>query len=323
MPYTPLTYWDATVSPNASGTLTTFNYPNLSAPASRSLTTPAPASVPAIGSNPATVIPANTNPNALSGPEANVASLPDIVALTNAINALNLEAQQKANMSRIPGEAGLEGQSSDLIKAELGGQVPADVENLLRQQGAEANVISGRDSNAAYLRALGLTSLGQEQAGQQNLSSAVARNPVAPIFDPSSQLITPYQQGQLGIEEQQLALEQQRLLRPQLPGGVGGGGGSPRGYSGTGGTAMGPIIMPSGGGSVPTTPGITDAGMAPGEAQNWQDALDAADELGGTPEEWFNYLQGPEAGVADTTTQEFWQPEDFGTLMPYDYATGE
>lgn len=231
MPYgysAPVVPWQQAYSAPIFSATPTFNYPNMSAPAS---------TVPAIGPNPATTVPANTNPGALPGPASNVADLPDIIALTKAIDALNLQAQQNANMSRIPGEQGLEQQSSDLIKQQLAGEVPADVRNLLQQQGAESNVVSGRDTNAAYLRALGLTSLGQEQAGQGNLSAAVARNPVAPIFDPSSQLITPYQQGMLNIDQAQLALEAQRLAQARATGGGGGGQGY---YGGTGGTAQGP-----------------------------------------------------------------------------------
>lgn len=180
-------------------------------------------------------VPGANNPNALIAPQQNLESLPDITALTEAINALNLQAQQAANMGRIPGEQGLEQQSSNLIGQQMQGQVPADVQNLLRQQGAEQNVSTGRDSQTAYLRALGLTSLGQQQQGQQNLSAAVARNPVAPLFDPTHMLITPYQQGMLGLEQARIAAGLTNRLAPRMSGGGGGG------YSGAGGTAMGPV----------------------------------------------------------------------------------
>ena len=179
---------------------------------------------------------------------SNISDIPNIETLTKAINDLNIAAQQQANVSRIPGEAGLEAQSSDLIKQQLAGQVPADVMALLRQQGAEQNVGTGRDSNAAYLRALGLTSIGQEQAGQAGLTAATARNPLANLFDPTTQTLTAAQAGQLGLQQQaanlaqqRLALEFQRLFGPSS---ITQATGTPNTdlsmYSGTGGTAMGP-----------------------------------------------------------------------------------
>ncbi len=146
--------------------------------------------------------------------------------LGDIINQMNRNAQQQSLQARIPGAAGLETQSSANIGAELGGRVPQDVMQLLGQQAAERGVATGApgsaNANAAYLRALGLTSLGQEQVGQQNLTAAYARNPAAPIFDPTTQLITPYQGALIGesAANQSLAvnqmltqanLEQQRL----------------------------------------------------------------------------------------------------------------
>lgn len=51
----------------------------------------------------------------------------------------------------------------------------------------------GPNANAAYLRALGLTSLGMQQQGEQNLSGAVARTPRTPLLDPASFFVTPGQ----------------------------------------------------------------------------------------------------------------------------------
>lgn len=209
--------------------------------------------------------------------QTNIADIPNMQTLTQTINALNLAAQNQANMGRIPGQAGLEQQSSGMIGQELAGQVPSDVMNLLRQQGAEGNVVSGRDSQAAYLNALGRTSLQQQQAGQQNLSQAAARNPVAPIYDPSKLLITPYQQSQLNIEQGQLQLEANRQAMARGGGAGGGGGYGP--YSGTGGTAMGPLtptssgmgnlLFPSGGG----TGSAADLNYIDQPYQDWLDAL--------------------------------------------------
>jgi len=63
------------------------------------------------------------------------------------------------------------------IAQETAGQVPEDVINLLKQQGAERNVSTGAGSNAAYLRSLGLTSLGLKDSGQKNLESILGVTP--------------------------------------------------------------------------------------------------------------------------------------------------
>jgi len=142
-----------------------------------------------------------------------------LATLAGNINALNRTAQQMANMARIPNAPELEAQSTRNIMAELKGQVPIDVLNVLGQQAAERGVAIGSpgsaNANAAYLRALGLTSLGQQQAGQQHLSAAYARNPAAPLFDITTQLITPYQQEQLRLSREQLR-QQGQIAQGQL-----------------------------------------------------------------------------------------------------------
>ena len=156
----------------------------------------------------------------------NLASGPDLASLTNLINQLNLQAQQQSNAGRIPGGPALEQQSSTNIGSLLGGNIPQDVITQLAQQAAERGVAMGSpgsdNANSSLLRSLGLTSLDLQQLGQKNLTAALARNPGAPLFDPTSQLITPYQQGTLNNQANQLALEWYRALHPQL--GYSGGG---------------------------------------------------------------------------------------------------
>jgi hypothetical protein len=139
--------------------------------------------------------------------------------ISDLINSITRGAQGAALQARIPGEANLETQSSANIQSELEGQLPADVMRTLGQQAAERGVATGSpgspNTNAAYLRALGLTSLDLTGMGQSQLTAAEGRNPAAPIFDPSSQLITPYQGATLGAEQTRLAqsydLERERL----------------------------------------------------------------------------------------------------------------
>lgn len=202
----------------------------------------------------------------------------NLTDLTGYIDQLNREAQTQANQARIPGAAGLEKQSSDLIGQELKGQLPSDVLAQIQQQQAERGVAGGvagsENSNAAYLRALGLTSLDLTQRGQQNLTAAYGRNPAAPLFDPSTQLMTPYQTGELTLAQQQeadrVALEQQRLALEGASIGSRGGGGGGYGMAipapTTGGGGPGEVVgySPSLG---PQT-GIIDVG-APDPYQSW------------------------------------------------------
>ncbi len=167
----------------------------------------------------------------------------DLSSLTQYINSLNLGAQRAANAARIPGATALETTSSGNIASELAGQPSASTIRLLQQQAAERGAATGvggdsPNATAAYLQALGLTSEQLQEQGQRDLSAAVGRNPGAPIFDPSTQVMTPYQSEQLNLERQRLAQE-----------GQGGGGGyaAPRvgAGAGGGGTYSGPSTAPA------------------------------------------------------------------------------
>ena len=163
----------------------------------------------------------------------NLASGPNLASLTNLVNQLNIGAQQQANAARIPNATGLETQSSANIGSELSGTLPQDIITQLGQQAAERGVAIGSpgsdNTQSSLLRALGLTSLDLQQLGQQNLTAAYGRNPVAKLFDPTTQLITPYQQGSLNNQANQLALDWYRTLHPNIgnTGGRGGGYGQP------------------------------------------------------------------------------------------------
>lgn len=162
----------------------------------------------------------------------------EITRLTNLVNQLNQQAQTAANQARIPGAAGLEQQSSNMIGQELSGQLPQDVQNQLAQYAAERGISTG---NSNLLQQLGLNSLQAQQQGQQNLTAAYARNPAAPIYDPSQLILTPAQQAQLQNQQSQTALNWWQALNPnygRLVNGSGSGGGSGGGggttYSGGG-----------------------------------------------------------------------------------------
>lgn len=86
-------------------------------------------------------------------------------------------AGSNALTSQIPGYMTSMKNIGTNIQSETAGEVPADVIEQLKQQGAEQNVTTGSASNAAYLKALGLTSLGLTQTGQNNLEQIEAATP--------------------------------------------------------------------------------------------------------------------------------------------------
>lgn len=149
----------------------------------------------------------------------NIGSFPDIESLTTMINGLQQAAQTKANRGRIPGAEDLENQSSKNIGSYLRGEVPEDVKYNLGRAAAERGVATGNvygaNSNAAYLRALGLESVGLMNKGQEQLTGAYARNPAAPLFDPSTLLITPLDREKLRIAEENARLEAERTAALQ------------------------------------------------------------------------------------------------------------
>lgn len=145
-------------------------------------------------------IPTVPNPTATAGAAnaGNAANLPELEGTASNLNTFNQgQLLGQYNMA-IPNYAALTQTASGNAMSALQGQVPQDVINLLTQQGAERGITGGMpgsdNSNAAYLRALGLTSLGQMQTGMQDLHQLSADAPIAPIFNPSSMFVTPDQE---------------------------------------------------------------------------------------------------------------------------------
>lgn len=134
--------------------------------------------------------------------QENLGGIGNLTSLADIINSINQGAQQAANVGRLPGGAALQQRTSDVIGSELSGQLDPGVIALLQQQGAENGIGGGMGAganatNAAYLKALGLTSQQEEQAGLSNLNLALAANPSAPLFNLSPFLVTPSTAGTL------------------------------------------------------------------------------------------------------------------------------
>lgn len=100
--------------------------------------------------------------------------------------------QQQAQMpflQGLPGYAGMLRQRSGNTASLLQGQVPTDVLQQIQQRGMERGLSTGvrgdsPNANASWLRALGLTSLGLQQQGSQQLSQSIADVPVPALWNP-------------------------------------------------------------------------------------------------------------------------------------------
>jgi hypothetical protein len=152
---------------------------------------------PAYGGIPGVPDPTSSAAGAIAG---NSANLPGIEGITGSIDTANqAQLEQNYNMA-IPNYAALTQQASNVTGQELNGQVPQDVISQLLQQAAERGIMTGGagspNTNAAYLRALGLTSLGQQQTGMGNLSQIIQEAPKAPLMDASSLFVTADQEQQ-------------------------------------------------------------------------------------------------------------------------------
>jgi hypothetical protein len=90
--------------------------------------------------------------------------------------------------TNLPGYQANIAQRGTNIGGLLRGEVPMDVQRQMIQGAGERGVSTGMagspNTNAAWLRALGLTSLGLQQAGSQQLGEAIAQTPVPEIWNP-------------------------------------------------------------------------------------------------------------------------------------------
>lgn len=182
-----------------------------------------------------------------------------------------------AALTALPGYMTSMGNIGTNIASETAGKVPDDVINQLKEQGAESNVSSGAASNASYLKALGLTSLGLKEQGQKDFESILPSVPgynisQNPEFQTSSNLS--YEEKiqqeifQRQQQQQQVAFQQQQLALDTAKKGFGAGAGGTywslptNAWSGHG--NLDPLGFPND--TTATLPGQTSAGgaVAPG-----------------------------------------------------------
>ena len=143
-------------------------------------------------------IPGVSNPLSSAGQATtgNRKNLNNIANLTAGADTISAEGAALPFEMNLPGYNSMLDTASANTQQDLSGQVPQDVQNQLQEQSAERGVATGQapgspNTNAAYLQALGLTSLGQEQTGMNNLSQLIGETPTGTAFNPASQFVSP------------------------------------------------------------------------------------------------------------------------------------
>lgn len=273
-----------------------------------------------LGTNPQVPLPTTTQGPAITG------NMPNLAGLYGLAGSVNQFSQQQAPLglqTNLPGYQQMTQQSSQNIGQQLQGQVPSDVINEILQGAAERGIMTGSpgsaNANAAYLRALGLTSIGQQQAGEQNLTQAIGRTPQAQNLQLPPFLVTPEQQQQAaaanaiyGAAPNPTAVSQANLAAARSGLGQGLGATSwpgvvaPTGFQWSSGTALpGTTTDSTMIGGVPYGEGQTPATAT----QNWQDWMAGISQPLNSPanESWQSAMQA--AGIG---------PQ--GELLPGDYG---
>lgn len=144
------------------------------------------------GTIPQVPLPTTTAPAAIAG---NLGTLGSLYGLSQGTGAAS-GAGALSNLEQgLPGAAGLLSQASGDVSSELSGSLPADVMAQIAQAGAESGVETGSPgspaSEAAMLKALGLTSLSLEEQGQTDLGKLIGETPTGPQYNPATMQTTP------------------------------------------------------------------------------------------------------------------------------------
>jgi len=141
------------------------------------------------GGKPNTADPATSAATAISDTTGNLSSLYDLADSANQFNANQAVSQQN---TLTPGYSGNMDKWASDISDLLSGKVSSGTINTITQQAAERGVSSGIGGSAAnessLLRALGLTSEGQQQQGATQFASMINSSPKANAFDYSGYL---------------------------------------------------------------------------------------------------------------------------------------
>jgi hypothetical protein len=232
-----------------------------------------------------------TGDTAANAIQSNLANLPNILGLAGGINSFQNQQSINPYIQNLPGYTGMMAGQSGIIGDQLKGMVPADVMANLNQWGAERGVSTGiggnsPNTNAAVLRAMGLTSLAQQQTGMSNLQRAIGEIPTPALYDPSRMMVSPAEAQANAVLQSILAsapvpaaaaaAAEAAMLRglqagrnqipPSNPGGGGGGLGSSGNPAGSGGWAGTPWANPA----YTQPPAVGRSGYFPSDTAQYQ-----------------------------------------------------
>jgi len=231
----------------------------------------------------------STNPSAARAAQGGGGGVVPNAGANNAFMAQQARAQYEANL---PDYANLVAKRSANTGSLLAGQVPGDVTRQIQQAGAERGAATGSYSNASWLQALGLTSLGLQQQGSQNLSAGIADTPVSPLSNPWTYEVPAYLGG-LELNAAQAGIGAGR-------GGGGGGGVTGMPNLSYGGGPSGPASWEQGQGGIFGASGPFDTYSAPATPGGFYN-LPTGNTYGGGANAVFDpYFQpGGQGGSAD------------------------
>ena len=238
--------------------------------------------------------PAIPNPIGSAGDviAGNLGNLGQLYQLANGVNDFQNRSTLAALANNLPGYTANVAQSSGNIGQHLRGQVGSDVISNLIQWGNERGIGTGQgvvspNTNAAYMRALGLTSNAMQAQGEQELTQAIARTPQAKPFDITSLFVSPEQQQGAQTNANVIAAApnpqaQQQAQQDAVNQGIRAGAGAvPQpvipGYAGGSRTGLqspnlGTMVAPSLGGATYYNGVPVYEGSTPSNAQgNWND----------------------------------------------------
>lgn len=243
----------------------------------------------------------------------NISNLGEIYGLAGSVNQFGAQQARSQYEQNLPGYDEMMATASGDILSNLRGQVPADVLNELAQGSAERGIATGvsgsANAGAQYLKALGLTSIGLQDKGQQQLTSAIQRTPTSPLFNVASQLVSPNDEQAARMAANMYAAApnpraagEEAIRNAQAAIRAGAGGGGPGGVNLTG--AGGPPANAGPTSGLPTTvyPGTNQAIPGTGTASNpyasWQ--------------RWYNQIPGTTGVPTTTTGTDNWASDIYG-----------
>ncbi len=155
-------------------------------------------------------IPGVPDPTSTAGQSifGNLGNLGGLYGLSTGVSGASAAGAAAQYGQNLPNYQGLITSASGKILNDLSGRVNPDVWNNLQTMSAERGVARGivgsPNEDAALLRALGLTTMDLQRQGQSELTAAIGRTPVGPMFNPATMLVNP--------ADEQAAAEFQSLL---------------------------------------------------------------------------------------------------------------